>query len=495
MSENKHSTIDNIKAAYKDKQLNIYTAVSNDVADEIGIPQNSNTRGYNDERDAFRHAYTSAIVSMRWGNTVSDIAGKANELKNHFPGGQVAEHEEWMDNHNNAKGLEIAQKVKSAGGSEEDVKYAVKEALGKGDLITTPYDPRRTYEKHGNWQRAKTEAQQLMQQDKQRMEDEARAKNNGVLSEESKQKINSRFKSHQQDYKKTEETYNPDKKEASPKAKEDEHSFLDGTGDALGAAGSALRAAGGVAFDVATRVGKDTLVHAVTQSAMQGDGGKAVLANAAKIAMTQTLSNMHGLVMQEVEKNQGSPFRTPGIAGPQTAPVPIPQPDGKTRESIERTVNDPRNAGIFNEIATRVENILKQVDSADPAAVLVSKVMETLRGGNIKVQPHILVPDMFPQEDGPVREAKGDKERVIEVAGVHIPVKLPEVRVIMDEGGAVGIPGRTPDFNPNTDGGLHRGADGAIEVKGYTRADGTQVRGYTRTGPDGIESNNLSFKR
>jgi hypothetical protein len=202
-------------------------------------------------------------------------------------------------------------------------------------------------------------------------------------------------------------------------------------------------------------VGKDTLAHMVTQAANSG-GGKAVLAQAAQVAMAQTLSRMHGLMMQEVERQQPSqPWRTPGIAGP------IPQPDGAARESIERTINDPRNAGIFNDIASRVERILTQVDNTHPAAVLVSKVMEVLRGGNIKVQPNILVPDLFPQEDGPTRQPQGD-ERVVEIAGVSIPLRLPEVRVMMDESGAVGIPGRTPDFNPNASSGLHRGADGAI---------------------------------
>ena len=266
-------------------------------------------------------------------------------------------------------------------------------------------------------------------------------------------------------------------------------SILDGVGDAIGAAGSAIATVGSVAFDAAMSVGKDSLIHMATQAAAQGGmNGKAALAGTAKIAMAQTLGRMHSLVMQEVEKHQGHPFRTPGIAGP------IPEPDGTTRDAIEKTINDPRNAGLFDDVANRVGRILQQVENADPGAVLVSKVMDVLRGGNIKVQPQILVPELIPQPEGPQRQPQDD-ERMVEVAGVPIPIKLPEVRVIMDESGTINIPRRTPDFNPNASSGLHRGADGTIQVKGYTRADGTQVAAHSRSAPDGIVSNNFSYQR
>jgi len=38
-------------------------------------------------------------------------------------------------------------------------------------------------------------------------------------------------------------------------------------------------------------------------------------------------------------------------------------------------------------------------------------------------------------------------------------------------------------------------APGPVQVKGYYRKDGTYVRPHTRTRPDGIKSNNRSYRR
>ena len=37
-------------------------------------------------------------------------------------------------------------------------------------------------------------------------------------------------------------------------------------------------------------------------------------------------------------------------------------------------------------------------------------------------------------------------------------------------------------------------APATVQVKGYTRSDGTYVQPHTRTAPDGIKSNNKSYR-
>ena len=97
--------------------------------------------------------------------------------------------------------------------------------------------------------------------------------------------------------------------------------------------------------------------------------------------------------MQEVERHQNPLGRTPDFI-PQ-----IPEPETQTQESLENTVNDPRNADVFNTIATRIENVLKQAGNMSPEVAVVAKVMEILRDGEVRVQPYILVLDMPPLGD------------------------------------------------------------------------------------------------
>lgn len=40
----------------------------------------------------------------------------------------------------------------------------------------------------------------------------------------------------------------------------------------------------------------------------------------------------------------------------------------------------------------------------------------------------------------------------------------------------------------------HSSVDGPVYVKGYYRKDGTYVQPHTRTRPDGIKSNNKSYR-
>lgn len=193
-----------------------------------------------------------------------------------------------------------------------------------------------------------------------------------------------------------------------PKPVDYPKSLQNDTSNALGKAGSAVAHVGQMTLNTALRMDAGTIVHLAS-----GDPKQAVRAVAA-----QTLSLMHGLVMQEVERQQGSPFRTPGIA-------------------------------------RRAEQILTTFDDTDPRAVVVSKVMDAPR------QPK-------------------ENERVVDV---HIPVKLPPV--VLDDSGAAS--GQTPDFNPdanrsNSPESIHRGEDGAVHVKGYTR-----------TALDDIITNNFSY--
>jgi hypothetical protein len=396
-----------------------------DQADQIAKEQGLTK---NDDIDAFRHAYVSAKVAEKYGKTSAKIVGHGNE---------------WL-----REGVNRAESL----GKEGNPKDQWQQDVSNND--------------HGIAKNAELDKQNLSKEEKERrlrkeLADDVR---NGKL--QTRPDPNNRRYYPDQGEEKTESSKQP--------------SILDGIGDTLGAVGSAAATVGHMAYDTAMSMSKDTLVHMMTQAA-NGGGGKAVLAQAAQVAMAQTLSRMHGLVMQEVERQQPSqPWRTPGIAGP------ILEPDGTTQESIERTINDPRNAGIFNDIASRVERILTQVGDVHPAAVLVSKVIEVLRGGNIKVQPNIFVPELLPQENGPARVPQGD-ERVVEIGGVSIPVRLPDVRVIMDE-----AKGSTPDFSSDV---LYSSHGDMVNVKGYTRGDGTQVSAHSRTAPDGIVSNNFSFRQ
>lgn len=158
-----NSTWNNAYRILKERKPNIYSEISNETGNQIGIPSNSITQGHNDPRDAFRHAYTSAIVADRYGETVSKVAGNANEMKNHLPGGKVIPEEEWMDYYNNKKGREIAEQVKARGGNEDDIKREVAKAISNNELVLTPFDPRRTYEEHGDFERAVKESEQQME--------------------------------------------------------------------------------------------------------------------------------------------------------------------------------------------------------------------------------------------------------------------------------------------------------------------------------------------
>ncbi len=193
----KHSVFDNTQRAIKTGTPNIYTVVANEVADEMAIPKNPTTKGHNDSRDAFRHAYISALTTYRYGETAAKALGDINEAKNNLPwknGNPPLE--EWMDQENNRIGREIALKVLENSDPEQDLKSATKQALENGTLIETPYDPRRTYHEHGDWAKAIKEAEERMTQDKEKRLKVLDA--GGQLDKQKRDEVEKLYKTHQE---------------------------------------------------------------------------------------------------------------------------------------------------------------------------------------------------------------------------------------------------------------------------------------------------------
>lgn len=161
----KHSLPQNVIWALKNGRLNWYSHVAKEISDEANIANNPLTRGHNDGRDAFRHAYISALVAYRYGQTAAEYAGDLNEQKN---GAENPVGEEWMDTFNNRVGRDIAKKVKETGGSEQDLKDVLARAMADGHLVLTPFDPRRTLDQGKSLEEAKKDSEALIQQEMQR---------------------------------------------------------------------------------------------------------------------------------------------------------------------------------------------------------------------------------------------------------------------------------------------------------------------------------------
>ena len=84
-----------------------YTATTNQKADLANI-QGGDVNG---ARDAFRHIYASAQMALKHGETVSHVAGSANEWIKHIVDGNPTQ--EWqMDEHNNALGRQLAERAR-----------------------------------------------------------------------------------------------------------------------------------------------------------------------------------------------------------------------------------------------------------------------------------------------------------------------------------------------------------------------------------------------
>jgi hypothetical protein len=86
-------------------------------------------------RDAFRHAYTSAVMARDLGSGLANLLGIGVEALGGFQSGAN------MDLWNNSVGRNLVE----PGDTDEDIARKVKEALDKGELITDQATDTRTY--------------------------------------------------------------------------------------------------------------------------------------------------------------------------------------------------------------------------------------------------------------------------------------------------------------------------------------------------------------
>lgn len=136
-----------------------YNRKSNDMADKLNLPI-SRTSSHNDVRDAFRHVYTSARVTQDYGFWAAETLGERIERY-----GNNTEAESWMDARNNQIGREIGLWAQQNQKSEEEVAEEILRRIDNGEIVTNPYDPRRTFEVHGDWERAVKESKEALQSD------------------------------------------------------------------------------------------------------------------------------------------------------------------------------------------------------------------------------------------------------------------------------------------------------------------------------------------
>ena len=114
---------------------------------QIGTGKNST---WNNEADAFKHAYMSAILSIRYGELSSVTAGLKHEIENLLNGNKKSETN--MDLHNNYEGYKIAREVKKELNYknldkeskliDDIVAKKIIEKMRKGKLILNPNDQR-----------------------------------------------------------------------------------------------------------------------------------------------------------------------------------------------------------------------------------------------------------------------------------------------------------------------------------------------------------------
>lgn len=187
-----------------------------------------------------------------------------------------------------------------------------------------------------------------------------------------------------------------------------------------------------------------------------------IMEETAKAVTGRVLSRMHGVVLHEVENRRG------GI-NPMGGRSPVPMPDGVTQKAIQQTLQDPRNQNTFKDIAQKVAQQIRAGGDVSPNDILASAVLNVLKGGNIRIRPHILIPDIIPQNHGETNE------RSVEIGGVNILVRLPQIELPND-----GVIHESGSWGGDR---LHRDTDGVVRVKGYTRDDGTGVESYTRAAP------------
>jgi hypothetical protein len=116
------------------KYLNSLQQESKGLCDELGIPiTDNNPLGHNDQRDAFRHAYASAIAAYEHGWELSLLGGYYREITSPNELNELC-----MDLWNNRVGREIGANATS----REEIAQKVWETLQNNQLITGLDDPR-----------------------------------------------------------------------------------------------------------------------------------------------------------------------------------------------------------------------------------------------------------------------------------------------------------------------------------------------------------------
>jgi len=89
----------------------------------------------NNEADAFRHAYTSGVMTREYrSKTIADLLGQGNEIRHPNP-----ENQHNMDLWNNNVGRNYGDKIED----RKELADALKKALENGELIASPDDPRK----------------------------------------------------------------------------------------------------------------------------------------------------------------------------------------------------------------------------------------------------------------------------------------------------------------------------------------------------------------
>lgn len=113
---------------------NLLTRESLGKANEFDIPGVG--LGHNDQRDAFRHAYSSALVTHDYGSPVAYAAGFYNEWEGNHSAHPQPVGEDHMDTFNNAVGRNIG----SSAASRDDIAPNAYDAFAHGKLILDPGD-------------------------------------------------------------------------------------------------------------------------------------------------------------------------------------------------------------------------------------------------------------------------------------------------------------------------------------------------------------------
>lgn len=114
---------------------------------KYGFEMGFNGSAWNNESDAFRHAYMQAYLTLRFGDIIAKILGKYHEIDGNINNNQDKA-EEIMDLHNNSVGREIGNEIKKeyknksveldSSVIKEIIARKVVERMQAGKLILTP---------------------------------------------------------------------------------------------------------------------------------------------------------------------------------------------------------------------------------------------------------------------------------------------------------------------------------------------------------------------